>query len=278
MWQFVVVPFGLTTSAQAMQKLMDRPFHDDCVFIYLYDIIIVSETFEEHLRALNKVHERLKSAGLTINMPKCNFVRPSLKYLGYIVDGKGLRTDPEKVECFANYKLPKKIKELRRFLGMASWYRRFVPKFAEIAAPLHSLTRGNVRTLKWNDSAARAFEKLKGELIKSPVLAIPDFSKPFSIQCDASNHAIAAVLVQKDDENNDRPIAYVSRKLRGPEVNYTTTEKECLAIIFAVEKFRHYIEGYKFEIITDHSALIWLFKQQNLSSRLTRWIMKLQHA
>lgn len=115
-------------------------------------------------------------------------------------------------------------------------------------------------------------DKLKSELIKAPVLAIPDFSRKFSIQCDASSAAIASVLVQKDDENNDRPIAYVSRKLRGAELNYTTTGKECLA----VEKYRHYIEGFAFEILTDHSALLWLLKQRNLTGRLARWAMKLQ--
>lgn len=276
MWQFKVVPFGLTTSAQAMQKLMDRLFHDDCEYIYLDDIIVVSYTFEEHMKALNRVFDKLKSAGLTINITKCNFCRPSLKYLGHIVDSKGLRTDPEKVECVANYQHPKKIKELRRFLGMASWYRRFVKNFAEIAAPLHELTKGKTRTLKWNDRATRAFERLKCELIKAPVLAIPDFSRTFSVQCDASNFAISSVLVQKDDENNERPIAYVSRKLRGAELNYTTTEKECLAVVFGVEKFRQYVEGFTFEIITDHSALIWLLRQQNLTGRLARWAMKLQ--
>lgn len=115
MWQFVVVPFELTTSAQAMQKLMDRLFHDDSVFIYLDDIIIVSESFDERVRALNNVYNKLKSDGLTINMSKCNFCRPSLKYLGHVIDSKGLRTDPEKVECVANYKQPKKLKELKRF-------------------------------------------------------------------------------------------------------------------------------------------------------------------
>lgn len=276
MWQFKVVPFG-STAAQAMQKLMDRLFHDECIFIYLDNKIVVSENFEDHIKALEKVHHKLSSARLTVNMGKCCFCRPSLKYLGFVVDSKGLRTNPEKVECVANYQLPSELKELRRFLGMASWYRRFVPKFAELAAPLHSLTKGKVRTLKWNDTAIRAFEQLKTELIKSPVLAIPDFTKTFIIQCDASNLAIAAVLVQKDDEtNSDRPIAYISRKLRGAELNYSTTEKECLAVVFAIEKFRAYIEGSSFEVLTDHSALLWLFKQQNLTGRLARWVMKLQ--
>lgn len=118
---------------------------------------------------------------------------------------------------------------------------------------------------------------LKGELIKAPVLATPDFNKKFIIQCDASNESLGTVLVQMDDETNkEKPIAYISRRLRGAELNYTTTEKECLSVVFAIEKFRHYVEGFKFEVITDHSALLWLFKQANLSGRLARWIMKLQ--
>lgn len=148
MYQFKVVPFGLTTSAQAMQRLMDGLFHDDGIFIYIDDIIIVSETFDEHIRQLNTVFRKLKSANLTNNIEKCAFCRPALKYLGYVVDKFGLRTDPEKVECIANYDKPKTIRELRRFMGMTSYYRKFIKNFAELAAPLHDLTKTRKRILK----------------------------------------------------------------------------------------------------------------------------------
>lgn len=277
MWQFTVVPFGLTTSAQAMQRLMDYLFHDEGEFIFIDDIIVASESFDEHMQSLKKVFEKLRSANLTVNFDKCQFCLPQLKYLGFVVDSYGLRTDPEKVECIANFPRPRTQKELKRFIGMASWYRKFVRSFAKIAAPIHELTKGKSRIIKWTEQAKEAFDTLKNELIKAPVLATPDFTKKFIIQCDASNYALGAVLVQIDDETGaEKPIAFISRKLRGAELNYSTTEKECLSVVFAVEKFRHYVEGFHFEIITDHSALLWLFKQQNLSGRLARWMMKLQ--
>lgn len=281
MFQFKVVPFGLTTAAQAMQKVMDslfNEFSDGGVFIYIDDLIVVSESFKEHMKSLESVAKQLKQANLTINIEKCEFCRPALKYLGYIVDKHGLRTDPDKIACIANYQLPQTIKELRRFTGMASYYRRFIHKFAEIAAPLHDLTKKtNQRRLKWNEKAVRAFDELKNAMIQAPVLATPDFNRKFSLQCDASDGAISSVLVQKDTlTNEERPIAFASRKLRGAEIHYTTTEKECLAIVFGVEKFTQYIEGVPFEIITDHSALLWLLKQSNLKGRLARWVLKLQ--
>lgn len=281
MWQFTVVPFGLTTSAQAMQRLMDSLFNDQGELIYIDDIIVVSESFEEHINALNRVFAKLKSANLTVNIQKCSFCRPSLKYLGYIVDKYGLRTDPEKVACIADNQMPMRLKELRRFLGMTSYYRRFIHKFAQIAAPLHELTKTKTKSkykvLRWNERAISAFDELKEAMIAAPVLKTPHFSAKFLVQCDASDHSIGGVISQKDENSDDdRPIAFVSRKLRGAELNYTITEKECLAVIFAIEKFNQYIEGVKFDVITDHSALIWLWGQKELKGRLARWVMRIQ--
>lgn len=195
-----------------------------------------------------------------------------------MVDKYGLRTDPEKVECIANYEKPRTMKELRRFMGMTSYYRKFIQNFAGIAAPLHELTKSKARILKWNQKAEMAFSKLKSVLIQAPVLASPDFAKKFSIQCDASDHSICGVISQFNQEKQaEQPIAFVSRKLRGAELNYTTTEKVCLAVIFALEKFGQYIDGAEtFDVLTDHSALLWLFRQSDLKGRLARWIMKIQ--
>lgn len=229
MWQFKCLPFGLHNSAATMQKLMDILFNSEehKVFVYLDDLIIATENFDEHIGTLEIVAEKLKMANLTINFEKCHFGMSSLKYLGFVVDENGLRTDPEKVETIINFPRPNRITEVRRFLGLASWYRRFVPGFAEISSPLNELTKKlkKGKSFLWNDLAEQAFLKLKTILTTAPVLSTPDYSKPFYLQCDASNHAVGAVLVQKDDENNDRPIAFISRKLRGAEVNYTVTEK-----------------------------------------------------
>lgn len=281
-WQFNTMPFGLVNCSATMQRLMDTLFGDldGVVFVYQDDLIIVNEFFDEHIEALGKVAERLSKANLSINFAKSGFCLRKMRYMGYIVDELGLRPDPEKVSCVLKVPLPKTVTELRRFVGMASWYRRFIVSFAMLAAPLHDLIKGGGkgRRLIWNERAIKSFEELKEKLVSAPLLQTPDFSKEFFIYSDASDDCIGGVLSQlsDDDANQDRPIAYVSRKLRGPELNYTVTEKECLSVIFCVQKFLEYVEGTVFTVCTDHSALTWLFKQKDLSGRLARWVLALQ--
>lgn len=276
LYQFSRLPFGLHNAAQCSQRLMNVLFGetDNKIFAYLDDIIVATPTFEEHLEVLDLVYRRLIDAGLTINYEKSSFCLPSLKYLGHVVDGNGLRTDPEKVQAVMNYPRPTTFTELKRFIGLISWYRRFVPNFATVAEPLHSLTRGKKKPsrIAWNPEADKAFLSLKSLLVSSPILTTPDFSQPFNIHCDASNTGLGVLLCQGI---NDAPIAYASRQLRGAELNYSVTEKECLAVVFALEKFRPYVEGYHFNVYTDHSSLTWLFNQENPPGRIARWVMKL---
>lgn len=278
LYQFRVMPFGLVNASQTQQRLMDILFHseEEKVWAYLDDIVICSADFEEHLRLLRKVTEILKTAKLTINVDKCQFARPSLRYLGYIIDKNGLRTDPEKVEAIINYPRPKTFTELKRFIGLASWYRRFVKDFAVVAAPLHNLTKGKkTKTLKWTIDAESAFIKMKTLLTTTPVVTCPDYRKPFVIQCDASNIGIGAVLCQETN-GMDQPIAYLSRKLNDREAKYSTSERELLSVVYAIEKFRPYIDGTRFTVVTDHSALLWLHRMKDPHGRLARWAVKLQ--
>lgn len=278
LFQFKVMPFGLVNASQTQQRLMDILFqaHNDKVWAYLDDIIISTSTFEEHLEVLRLVMAILKEANLSINVEKCKFARASLKFLGYIVDREGLRTDPEKVTAILNFPRPKSFTELKRFIGLASWYRRFVQNFAVIAAPLHNLTKGNKKTkFVWSLAAEQAFLNLKTLLTSAPVVSCPDYNKPFTIQCDASNEGIGAVLCQKTDDS-DQPVAYLSRKLNDCEKRYSASEKELLSVVYAVEKFRPYIDGVHFTVITDHKALVWLHKMKDPHGRLARWAMKLQ--
>lgn len=279
-WQFITMPFGLVNCSATMQRLMDTLFGDldGMVFVYQDDLIIVNEDFNEHVHTLEIVADKLLKAGLSINFAKSGFCLKSMRYMGYVVDDLGLRPDPEKISCVLKIPLPTNATELRRFLGMASWYRRFINNFAEIAAPLHELLKGSKKGKRiiCNEEAIRSFESLKLSLVSAPLLQTPDFEKPFTIFCDASDACIGGVLSQFDNGDNDRPIAYVSRKLRGPELKYTTTEKECLAVVFCVNKFLEYVEGTQFTVGTDHSALTWLFKQKDVSGRLARWILSLQ--
>lgn len=281
-WQFITMPFGLVNCSATMQRLMDKLFGDldGMVFVYQDDLIIVNEDFTEHVRLLSVVEERLREANLSINFEKCGFCMQNMRYMGYVVDQSGLRPDPEKISCVLKVPLPKTVTELRRFLGMAGWYRRFIQSFAEMAAPLQDLLKGGGkgRKLVWNEEATKCFERLKLRLVSAPLLQPPDFTKEFIISCDASDGCVGGVLSQFVDEANkyDRPIAYASRKLRGPEVHYSTTEKECLAVVFCLEKFMEYVEGTTMTVHTDHSALTWLFKQKELSGRLARWVLSLQ--
>jgi len=275
--QFKVMPFGLHSAPATFQRLLDTilgPELEPHVFIYLDDIIIVSATFEDHLRHLAEVFRRLRSAHLRLNPEKCHFCRPELKYLGHIIDRQGIRTDPEKIKAMTRWPRPSNVRQIRQFIGLASWYRRFIPDFSATAAPLTKLTRKNARW-QWSSDEERAFSALKGALASSPVLACPDFNRRFLLQTDASTTGLGAVLTQHF-EDGERVIAYASRTLNGAERNYSATELECLAVVWGIRHFRGYLEGYEFTVITDHQALRWLQKLESPTGRLGRWMLELQ--
>lgn len=268
--------FGLVGASATMQRLMDRLFtaeFDNKVFCYIDDIVICTSDFQEHTRLLKAVFDKLKAANLTINMKKSLFCRSELKYLGYVVDRFGLRTDPSKVGTILNFPVPQDAKGIKRFLGMAGWYRRFIKNFSHIARPLSRLTSKKV-TFVWSDEANESFNLLKTALVSAPILKCPDFNKPFSIQTDASSYAIGAVLTQKIDDC-DHPIAYCSRTLSKPETNYSATERELLALLFALEQYRAYVDGRKCFIVTDCASLKWFSHIKNPTGRLNRWSCRL---
>lgn len=276
LYQFNVMCFGLVGASATMQRLMDKLFgaeFDNKVFCFQDDIIVISSTFSEHINLLQKVYTKLKNANLTINMEKSVFCRKELKYLGYLVDKHGLRTDPGKVDIILNYPTPTSAKEVKRFLGMSGWYRRFINNFSKICKPLSKLTCKNI-PFKWTDEAEESFNHLKTALVSAPILKCPNFNMPFTIHSDASSMAIGAVLTQTHDDV-EHPIAYCSRSLNKNEINYSTTERELLAVIYALEQFRTYVEGQKCKIVTDHSSLLWFYKLKNPSGRLARWSMRL---
>lgn len=277
LFQFVVMSFGLKGAPATQQRLMDKlfgPEFDNRVFVYLDDIIVVSSSFSEHLSLLEKVLERLNAANLSINLSKSQFFRKELKYLGFVVDERGLHTDPAKVQAIVDYPTPTNKKEVKMFLGTASYYRRFIKDFSSKAAPLNALTstRKNAPPFHWSEAAEQAFANLKSALVSAPVLACPDFSLPFAVQCDASGYGIAATLTQVLEDGEEHPIAYSSRSLNSAERNYSATEREALAVVFGVERFRPYLEGGPpFKVITDHSSLKWFFNLTNPTGRLARW-------
>lgn len=277
LYQFRRMPFGLHNAAATWQRFVDNILGaelEPSVFVYLDDIIIATADLDSHLLVLEKVFEKLLAAGLTVNRDKCIFMRPELKYLGFVVDKNGLHTDPDKVACMLGYPTPKNVKEVRRFVGMVSWYRRFIPNFATRMAPISKLTRKNQRFL-WTSDCEHAFSDIKQCLVKSPILTCPDFTKEFVLQTDASQVGLGCVLTQNFGDE-ERVISYASRALTPQESKYSVTELECAAVLFGIEKYRCYFEGTRFKVITDHFSLKWLYKLENPSGRLSRWSLRLQ--
>lgn len=279
LWQFKVMPFGLHNAAQTQSRLMDQVMGYDLepnVHYYIDDLIITSTTFEKHIELLEEVSKRLKKAKLRISLEKSKFCVREVPYLGYILSENGLRLDQEKIAPVLNFPPPTTIKGLRRFLGMANWYRRFIGDFAKLAAPLTELTKGSPKVIKFTEEAHEAFNKIKIALTSAPILAMPDFSKEFQVQSDASDKAVGAVLTQVQDEQ-EVVIAYMSQKLSKTQEKYSVTEKECLALILAIEKWRGYLEGApNFTAITDHASLQWLQNLKDPAGRLARWALRLQ--
>lgn len=277
LFHFNVMPFGLHSSGATFQRLLDKVIGVDLerqAFPYLDDVILVSENFEAHLRLLKEVFKRLREAGLVLNLDKCKFCQTELKYLGHVVSSAGLKTDPDKVQAIMSYPAPRTVKQLRRFLGLCSWYRKYCPNFAEVVSPLTDLLKKKT-PWTWLQHQEDAFSELKRRLMSAPILVCPDFAQPFTIQTDASDVASGSILTQVI-EGEERVIAYQSQRFSDVETRYASVERETLAVLHAVRKFRPYIEGQKFTVITDCSALQWLSKLKNPTGRLSRWSLELQ--
>ncbi|XP_008204128.1 uncharacterized protein LOC103315702 [Nasonia vitripennis] len=277
LFQFKRLPFGLSEAGATFQRLMDKiitPELQQHAFSYLDDVIVATETFEDHVKVLERVLKRIKEAGLTVNREKRVFCKEEVKYLGVLVNRDGFRPDPEKIAPIVNFPQPKNLKQLRRFHGMASWYRQFLEGYAALAEPLTRLTRKD-QPFVWGEDQQSAFEAIKTLVASAPVLHCPDFDQQFVIQIDASDTGFGVVLTQNIN-GQDRVLEFASRVLTLAERNYTVSERECLAVLFAVRKFRQYIEGYEFKVITDHSSLRWLCNLRNPTGRLIRWALKLQ--
>lgn len=271
------MPFGLCNSGATLCRLVDRVLGCDLepnVFVYMDDIIIATKTLDHHFKLLHIVASRLTAAGLTISSEKSRFCMKQLAYLGHIIGGGKIAPNPEGIAPILDYPTPRCVKDLRRLLGMAGWYRRFISNFATVTAPLSDLLKKG-KAFKWTPEAEVAFGKLKDILVSAPVLANPDYEKPFVLQTDASDTGIGGVLVQGSGDE-ERAVAYFSQKLSATQRKYQTTERECLAVIVGIEKFRPYIEGTHFTVMTDHASLQWLQNLKDPSGRLGRWALRLQ--
>ena len=279
LFQFKVMPFGLNGAPASFQRMMDQVIDGLYTFTaaYLDDLVIYSNTWEAHMEHIQKVLQRLREAGLTVKPKKCQFGMEYCTYLGHVVGGGAVRPEASKVEAVEQFKIPETKKQVRAFLGLTGYYRKFIPNYATIAAPLTDLTRKSApNNVQWNEQCDQAFKELKGLLCTAPVLRNPDFSKPFILQTDASDRGVGAVLSQRDENGEEHPLGYFSRKLLPREERYSTVEKECLAIKLGTQAFRVYLLGRDFTIQTDHRSLEWLDRLKENNARLTRWSLALQ--
>ena len=276
LWEFTVMPYGLTGATQTCQRGLDEVLKEckDCVDNYVDDCIIFSDTIDSHIVDLRRVLGQLQKAGFTLRGSKCSFGMSSVTHLGFEYSSEGITPSAEKTRAIADWPTPKSPKEVRSFLGLANFYRRFIPNFSDIAAPLNDLT-SNSTIFSWTELHQTAFIRLKEALISPPILDYPRKSDTFVLTTDSSEAGLGAVL----STSRGTVVEYASRTLTAAEKNYCTTEKECLAIVWATRKLRHYLIGGRFTLETDHKPLQWLesAKRSNArAQRLERWSLELR--
>ena len=277
LWQFRVMPFGLCNAPATFERLMERVLaavpRQRCV-VYLDDLLVHADSFDGALNNLREVFSLIRGAGLRLHPAKCRLLSRETEFLGHVVSARGVATNPAKVAAVQEWPTPENVGELRSFLGLASYYRRFVKDFATLASPLHRLTDKD-RPFVWDTSCTTAFQQLKTALTEAPVLAYPVPQQPFIVDTDASNVGVGAVLSQVE-AGSERVVAYFSRALSRPEKNYCVTRRELLAVVLALRQFRPYLLGRRFLLRTDHASLTWLLHFKNPEGQVARWLEILQ--
>ena len=281
LFEFRVMPFGLTNAPAIFQRLMQRVLDGvnpedgpDFTDAYIDDVLVFSRTAEDHVEHLRAVLDRLRKAGLKLKPKKCHFVRQSIEYLGHMITPEGLLPNPHLTEAVRSIPVPTNVTGVRQFLGLASHYRRFVKNFAKIASPLHGLTR-KLAEFKWTQECQAAFDQLKNKLETAPILAYPNFDLPFTLETDASIQGLGAILSQKQQDGLVHPVAYASRALLPAERNYSISELETLAVVWAIQYFHAYLYGHQVTVITDHSAVKAILQTPSPNGKHARWWTKI---
>jgi len=265
----VVMPFGVTNALAVFMDYMNwifRPFLDKFVVVFIDDILIYSRTQEEHVEHLRVVLGILRKKQLYAKLSKCEFWMDEVQFLGHVIFAQGIAVDSAKVEAVMKWESPKSATEIRSFVGLAGYYRRFIEGFFKIVAPLTQLTRKD-QPLTWTDKCEKSFQELKRRLTSAPILVIPDIGRPFEVYCDASHLGLDCVLMQEK-----KVVAYASRQLKVHERNYPTHDLELTAIVFALKIWRHYLYSAQFRVFSDHKSLKYLFDQKELNMRQRRWM------
>ncbi|KAL0549351.1 hypothetical protein IC582_013832 [Cucumis melo] len=268
-YEFIVMSFGLTNAPAVFMDLMNRVFReflDTFVIVFIDDILIYSKTEAEHEEHLRMVLQTLRDNKLYAKFSKCEFWLKQVSFLGHVVSKAGVSVDPAKIEAVTGWTRPSTVSEVRSFLGLAGYYRRFVENFSRIATPLTQLTRKGA-SFVWSKACEDSFQNLKQKLVTAPVLTVPDGSGSFVIYSDASKKGLGCVLMQQG-----KVVAYASRQLKSHEQNYPTHDLELAAVVFALKIWRHYLYGEKIQIFTDHKSLKYFFTQKELNMRQRRWL------
>ncbi|XP_072772650.1 uncharacterized protein [Nerophis lumbriciformis] len=279
LFQYTVLPFGIHGAPATFQRMMDRVLrpHQEYAAAYLDDIVIHSTSWSLHLQHLDAVLGALRRAGLTVNAKKCRVGLTETDYLGYTIGRGCVKPQARKVERIREWPRPLTKKQVKSFIGLVSYYQKFIKNFSTIATPLYELTRNKLpHHVTWTAEAETAFKMLKKALCEEPVLKAPDFSQPFILHTDASGTGIGAVLAQLVD-GEEHPVTFISRKLQSHERNYATVEKECLAVKWAIHHLRYYLWGRTFTLVTDHAPLKWMSTNKDRNDRVTRWFLELQN-
>jgi hypothetical protein len=270
-YEFLVMPFGLCNAPSTFQSLMNHVFHPFlCHFVLVFfdDILIYRKTWTYHLAHVDRVLHLLSQHQLFLKQSKCAFGASEVEYLGHLVGKDGVRVDPKKIEAMQDWPHPKNLKRLRGFLGLTGYYRKFVKNYGKIATPLTALLKKNSFT--WTPATAQAFQTLKMAMCTTPVLALPDFTKTFVLECDASGKGIGVVLMQEG-----RPLAFTSKKLSERNLGKSIYEKEMLAILHVMDLWHPYLLGQCFQIKTDHQSLKYFLEQRISSPEQQKWVTKL---
>lgn len=277
LYEYLRMPFGLKNAPATFQRLMNeilRDYINKICVVYLDDILIFSTSLKEHIQSLSLIFKKLSEHNLKIQFDKCSFMKRNTEFLGHVLTAEGMKPNPNKVKCIQEYQLPKTEKQIKSFLGTTGYYRKFVKDYSKIAYPMVKYLKKGTKINLNDPEYIQAFEALKSNIIKHPILKFPNFEKPFTLFTDASNYAIGAVLMQEG-----QPVCYASRTLNDHEKKYSATDKEFLAIVWAVTYYRPYLWGKRFKIVTDHLPIQYLNKKysgKEFSQRTQRWLLKLQ--
>lgn len=268
-YEFLVMPFGLTNAPAAFMDLMNRvcrPYLDHFVIVFIDDILIYSMSVEEHREHLRTIFEVLREKKLYAKFSTCEFWIKEVHFLGHVISCDGLKVNPSKIEAVMKWEQPKSPTEIKSFLDLASYYRRFIQDFSRIAKPMTGLTKKGVKFL-WTDSQERAFQTLKQRLCEAPILSLPDGTEDMVVYSDAFGTGLGCVLMQRD-----KVIAYVSGQLKPHEKNYPTHDLELAAVVFALKLWRHYLYDTKCTLFTNFKSLQYVFSQKDMNARRRRWM------